>query len=112
MRPNHDALDPSVTPEEWLEANGQLDAAQAAARRIKAYLFVDRFLQYSKETTLLDVVHRVKAAAQGRIPKEVVSLSVNSYDNWPDNKGPTGWVVVKRVLEAHNVAFVIEDQDT
>ena len=109
MIPKHDPVDPSLPPEEWLEATGQIEEAELAARRIKAYLFTDRFLQYAEEITLLDIVAQAKHATP--TAPYTLELSRLSYDGWPDNKGPSGWAIIQRVLDRHHINVVVLDEE-
>ena len=105
MNPHINLGDHISDPAGWLEDNGQLEEAEAAARRIKAYLFADKFLQYSEDTTLLDAVAQMKS--KHRHTPYILSLSRDSYDNWPDRKGENGWSVILRVLSTHNITVSI-----
>ena len=104
-------------PEEWLEDNGLLEEAERSARRIKAYLYTDRFLRFTSDDrlTLLDVIQARARKAKQTVAAYVsgneiptyneplairVTLNKSSYDRWPLAKGDRGWAVMQRVLQA------------
>lgn len=104
-------------PEEWLEENGLLEEAERSARRIKAYLYTDRFLRFTSDErlTLVDVIQARARRAKQTVTAYVsgnetlayneplaihVTLNRTSYDRWPLAKGDRGWAVMQRVLQA------------
>jgi hypothetical protein len=71
------------SPEEFLISKGLLDKARHISKRIKAYVYIDRFLLYAVNTSLV----QIKKEDMHRL------LDSTRFYAWPESKPETYWVL-------------------
>lgn len=72
-----------VEPADYLKRNDLLDRAQRAAKRIKAYVYIDQFVMYALNKSLVQVEeHEMRTL-----------LSTDRFYTWPNARKETYWVL-------------------